>query len=47
MVATFRVSRTGSSYEGRWSAQNFDPDGHLIPELNAEGVVRALRVTVD
>lgn len=47
MIVTFRLDRGGRSYSGTWSAKNYDVDGTLIPELNADGIVRAVRVTVD
>jgi hypothetical protein len=47
MLVTLRVNRHGTGYSGTWSARNYDAAGNHIPELDAEGVVRATRITVD
>jgi len=47
MVVTLRVDRRGNSFRGTWSADSYDLSNNVIPELHAEGVVRATRVTVD
>ena len=47
MVVTLRVDRRGSSFRGTWFADSYDLSNNVIPELHAEGVVRATRVTVD
>lgn len=44
---TLRLDESGNSYRGTWSVQNFDPDGTHIPGLDAEGVVRGTRITVN
>ena len=43
---TLTVDRQGSTYSGRWTADSYDPDGVLIPELHAEGTVRAERIEI-
>jgi hypothetical protein len=47
MNVTFRLDRRAARYTGTWEARNFAPDGTLIPELNAGGVVNAVRVAAD
>jgi len=47
MVVKLKVDRRGTSYSGTWAARNFDASGNHIPDLDAEGVVRATRITVD
>ena len=47
MVVTLRVDRRGNSFRGTWSADSYDLSNNIIPELHAEGIVRATRVTVD
>ena len=47
MVVTLRVDRRGNSFRGTWAADSYDLSNNVIPELHAEGVVRATRVTVD
>ena len=47
MVVTLSVDRRGNSFRGTWSADSYDLSNNLIPELHADGVVRATRVTVD
>ena len=47
MVVTLRVDRRGNSFRGTWSADSYDLSNNVIPELHAEGIVRATRVPVD
>jgi hypothetical protein len=47
LVATIDVDRRGNTYQGTWMADSFDLSGNVIPELRAEGVVTATRVTAD
>jgi hypothetical protein len=44
---TLRLNPQGTRFTGTWTAQNFDPQGEHIPALDAEGVVTAVRLTVD
>ncbi len=37
----------GDSYKGNWKAQNFDPAGKHLPELDAAGVVTGTRIRVN
>jgi len=37
----------GAGYRGTFIADSFDLEGHLIPELHAEGLVVARRLNVD
>jgi hypothetical protein len=43
----FRVDERGKTYSGTWVAQNFDESGNHIPELDAEGVVKGMRISPD
>ena len=47
LLATLTVERGGGQFSGTWTADSYDPSGTLIPELHAEGIVRASRITVD
>jgi hypothetical protein len=47
MIVTIHVNNRGGGFSGTFSAKNYDPEGHHIPELDAEGVVRATRITAD
>src|SRR5262245_30898774 len=47
MMVRLTVDRQRTSFSGTWAAKNFDVSGNHIPELDAEGVVRATRITVD
>jgi hypothetical protein len=47
LEATFRLDQRGRTFEGTWSAKNFDTSGEHIAALDAEGVVRGVRLTVD
>ena len=47
MVVNLSVDPHGTSFSGTWAAKNFDVSDNHIPELDAEGVVRATRITVD
>lgn len=47
MAVTLRLNQSADKYSGTWSAENFDPAGNLIPELNADGIVEATRIGVD
>jgi hypothetical protein len=46
IVVNLFVDRRGNRFTGTWAAMNFDPDGNHIPELDAQGVVSATRITV-
>jgi hypothetical protein len=47
MTVTLRLDRRGSNYVGSWSADSYDPDGELIPELHAEGTARGTRIGIE
>jgi hypothetical protein len=47
IIVNVFVDRRGNRFTGTWAAKSFDPDGNHIPELDAQGVVRATRITVD
>jgi hypothetical protein len=47
LVVTLRLDGSGRHYTGRWTAQNFDVDGNHLKDLDAEGVVNAVRIDVD
>jgi hypothetical protein len=47
MVVTVTIDRGGRTFSGMWAADSYDPDGTLIEDLHAEGVVEAARVTVE
>jgi hypothetical protein len=42
-----RVDEHGRTYSGTWVAQNFDESGNHIPALDAEGVVKGMRILPD
>jgi hypothetical protein len=44
---TVRLDRAGNTYSGSYAADSFDLSGNLIPELHAEGRLRATRITVE
>lgn len=41
------IDPEGVSLEGSWSAKNYDREGNHLPELDAEGIVRGARITID
>jgi hypothetical protein len=43
----FDLDQHGRTFRGRWSAKNYDPSGEHLPDLDAEGVIRGVRLTVD
>ena len=43
----FDLDPNGRTFRGRWSAKNYDPSGEHLPELDADGVIRGVRLTVD
>jgi hypothetical protein len=47
LLATIDLERGGGQYSGTWTADSYDPSGTLLPELHAEGIVRASRITAD
>jgi hypothetical protein len=47
MLVTLRVDAHGNSFAGKWTADNLDPSNNVIPELHAEGIVRATRISVE
>jgi hypothetical protein len=47
MTVTLRLDRRGTSYTGSWSANSYNPDGELIPELHAEGTARGIRIGLE
>jgi hypothetical protein len=47
MTVTLRLDRRGASYTGSWSADSYNPDGELIPELHAEGTARGVRIGLE
>jgi hypothetical protein len=44
---TLRVDARGDTFTGRWTAQNFGLDGEHLPGLDAEGIVKGVRIGVD
>ena len=44
---TIIVDQGGTTFSGTYVSDSFDVNGVRIPELHAEGVVRAQRITVD
>ena len=47
LVIRLDVEDGGTSYAGSWSADSFDTSDQLIPELHAEGIARARRITFE
>jgi hypothetical protein len=47
MIVNIFVNQRGGGFNGTFSAKNYDADGEHLPELDAEGVVRATRFTAD
>jgi hypothetical protein len=47
LLMTVRLDRHGRAYSGRFVADSFDLDGHLIDSAHVEGTVEAKRITVD
>lgn len=47
LQVSFSLDPSGRTFQGRWSAQNFDTTGKHLPDLDAEGVVRGVRLTID
>jgi hypothetical protein len=47
MLVTLRLDRRGNSYTGTWTADSYDPDGTLLPQLHAEGAARGTRITLN
>ena len=47
LLVTATVSADGQAYEGTFISDSYDLDGHVIPELHAEGTVRGTRINVD
>jgi hypothetical protein len=43
---TVELARDGQTFSGRYVTDSYDLDGNVIPELHAEGVVTASRITV-
>jgi hypothetical protein len=44
---TLRLDGQGNAFTGRWTARNFGTDGEHLPLLDAEGVVKGVRISVD
>lgn len=44
---TVELSRDGQTFSGRYATDSYDLDGNVIPELHAEGLVTASRITVN
>jgi hypothetical protein len=42
-----RLDRSGRTYSGSYVSDSFDLQGNVIPELHAEGRLRAARITVE
>jgi hypothetical protein len=47
MIVMVDVNQRSAAFSGTFSAKNYDASGNHIPELDAEGVVRATRITAD
>ena len=47
LLVTATVGHDGSTFEGTFVSDSFDLSGNPIPDLHAEGTVRATRITVD
>jgi hypothetical protein len=47
LIMTLRVDQRGRSFDGTWSAKNFDLEGEHLPELDASGVIAGVRITAD
>ena len=47
LEVAFDLDPNGRTFRGRWSAKNYDPSGKHIHELDADGVIRGVRLTVD
>jgi len=41
------LNASGNGYSGTYSADSFDLQGNVIPELHAEGRLRGLRLAVE
>jgi hypothetical protein len=44
---TLRIDGSGNGFTGHWTARNFGLDGEHLPNLDAEGVVKGVRITVN
>ena len=44
---TLELGPGGRTFSGRYVTDSYDLDGNVIPELHAEGVVTATRITAD
>ena len=44
---TVELGRGGQTFAGRYVTDSYDLDGHVIPELHAEGAVTAKRIRVN
>jgi hypothetical protein len=47
VLITVRLDRAGRTYAGTYVSDSFDLQGNRIPELHAEGRLRATRITVE
>jgi len=47
LEVTLTLDSRGRAFDGQWSAKNFDPSGEHIPDLDADGPIRGVRLTVD
>jgi len=47
LLMTVTVDRRGNAYAGSYVSDSFDLQGKVIPELHAEGVVKATRIGVE
>jgi hypothetical protein len=47
VLITVRLNASGTGYSGTYSADSFDLQGNVIPELHAEGRLRGLRLVVE
>jgi hypothetical protein len=47
MLVEVTVDPGSRTFRGTWTADSYDPDGTLIEDLHAEGIVEARRVTVE
>src|SRR5258706_14884312 len=47
LIMTVKLDRHGRAYSGKFVADSFDLDGHLIDVAHVDGTVEAKRITLD
>ena len=47
LVLELQLDARGDAFRGHWEADSFDLDGLVIPDLHAEGVALATRISVN